>query len=142
MPKTVNCNINAQVSNGSIVSDNKKMDVEILFDGDIVVPKAGGKKRVPANTDDASNELQLIVIKSDIYDPQITFTLHSAAADSASDRMIVLDNPLMLIGSGVIKALMPSSGTPPKTPLDNIEFINGSTNDAPIKILICRNASV
>ncbi len=134
---TVNLAVSIQVVGGPQVAISKTKTIEAYDRTEVVIEPGGAgatEKRVDIQPSSAA-QVSLIVIKSDLYGPEITFKASDGTTDSAA---IVLDEPQIMLGSGAVGLL----GVAPKIlKFKNTHPTGDASKKATIDILVGRDAT-
>lgn len=141
----INLALNVSVVGGPQITVSRSKVVEAYDKIDVVIdPGGAGANEKTVNIQPGSAALvNLLMIKSNIYGPEITYTVGDGTTDSSS---ISLDEPHLYSGSGMM-SLFIFSATPATNPKSlNLKFKNtntagNATKKASIEILVGRDAT-
>lgn len=127
MPETINWTLSVQVAGGPTISAIRSLSVDAYDVVNVVIP-AGATEVEVAVQPGSADQVQFLLINSNQYGADLTYTLTSGGSE------IALDAQLLLVGEGAVGLL----GSAPET----LFFSNGLPNDASIQILVGRRATV
>ena len=126
MAEVINLAVNAKITSGPTVSFSNTLNVDAYDKLHVVIPPGGPTtiQLLPPGT----TSVQLLLLKSDQYSDQISYTVNGAGST------ITVDTPQSFIGEGSLAAL--DDDNVPET----LEFTNNLLVDVNIEILVGRNA--
>lgn len=134
---TVNLALSIQVVGGPQLAVSKAKSIEAYDKTDVVIDPGGAaapEKTVDIQPSSAA-QVSLIVIKSNLYGPEITYKASDGTTDSAA---ITLDEPQIMLGSGAVGLL----GVAPKIlKFKNTHPAGDAGKKATIEILVGRDAT-
>ena len=129
---TVTWTLTVQVSGGPVLAVSKTLEVEAYDKIDIAVDPAA-EHEVELQPGGA-NQVSLLLIRSDLYDPKLSF---KAVDDSGESAAVVLDQPQLYSG-GAVKLF---GKDPHRLKIKN-EFPAGDPSKrATVEILVGRDAT-
>lgn len=134
---TVNLALSIQVVGGPQLAVSTTKSVEAYDKTDVIIEPGGAaavEKEVYIQPGDAA-QVSLIVIKSNLYGPELTYVASDGTDDSDP---IVLDEPQIMLGSGAVGLL----GVAPKIlKFKNKHAAGDAAKKASIEILVGRDAT-
>lgn len=124
MPEEIKWAVTFDITAGPKVYESQKTPVDAYDKISVVVAPGTSDVELQPGT---ANKVSLLVIKSSKYDKKLTYS------PDAGTTTYAVDGPHVLIGAGAVALLK----TDPKT----LQFVNGTTEDIAIDILVGREAS-
>ena len=134
---TVNVAVSIQVVGGPQLAISKTKQVEAYDKTDVVIDPggAGAVEKLVYIQPGSAAQVSLILIKSDLYGPEITYKASDGTTDSDA---IILDEPQIMFGSGSVALL----GVAPKIlKFKNTYPAGDASKKATIEILVGRDAT-
>jgi hypothetical protein len=104
--------------------------VEALEQLSVQIPDGAADLQV-AGTSGANTDLSFVMIRATVYDPKLTYKL-----GKKTNPAIVLDGPLVMMGSGAIAVLAGGGGD-----MKSLFFSNATGADISVAVVVGRDAT-
>ena len=127
MPETIVLTISADVALGPKLKESRTLAVDAYDKISIDVPDQTTTGLEVEIQPGATGSIQLLVVKSSVYGPDLKYTVNAGTDDR------VLDEPHVLVGTGSVGLF----GEEP----EKLVFTNTTGEDAQIQILVGRDAT-
>jgi hypothetical protein len=128
MPETIVLTINADVAAGPKLKETRTLSIDAYDKISVIVPNGTSDLDVELQPG-AAGSIQLLVVKSNVYGEDLSYTVNADTTEH------VLDQPHVLVGTGSVGLY---GEEPTKLVFDNAL---GDGADAQVQILVGRDAT-